>query len=231
MIGTKEISAPSPSGRALGEAPAEGLPIRITAVPMGITAGLLAVLAGALFEVRPPEAYGICMACHARDLVNWTWNLFGRTHLEVAPASLVFPVLTPIGVLLGALIAATINREFRWQNPESSWKAFVYVRDTYLLRGLITFGLTAWLGFPLVGLLVGSRPASLNSSDAVAVVLTIIGGFGVGYVSTLANGCPFRQHVLAAQGVTTAIAYLAGFFAGAVIFHTWVTHLMLYLLP
>ena len=108
---------------------------------------------------------------------------------------------------------------------------FLLVRDTYLLRGLITFGLTAWLGFPLVGLLVGSRPASLNSSDAEAVVLTIIGGFGVGYVSTLANGCPFRQHVLAAQGVTTAVAYLAGFFAGAVIFHTWVTHLMLYLLP
>ncbi len=108
---------------------------------------------------------------------------------------------------------------------------FLLVRDTYLLRGLIAFGLTAWLGFPLVGLLVGSHPASLNSSDAVAVVLTIIGGFGVGYVSTLANGCPFRQHVLAAQGVTTAVAYLAGFFAGAVIFHTWVTRLMLYLLP
>ena len=138
MIGTKEISAPSPSGRALGEAPAEGLPIRITAVPMGITAGLLAVLAGALFEVRPPEAYGICMACHARDLVNWTWNLLGRTHLEVAPASLVFPVLTPIGVLLGALIAAKSNREFRWQNPESSWRAFVYgilVMNFALLAG------------------------------------------------------------------------------------------------
>ena len=78
------------------------------------------------------------MACHARDLVNWTWNLFGRTHLEVAPASLVFPVLTPIGVLLGALIAATINREFRWQNPESSWKALVYgilVMNFALLAG------------------------------------------------------------------------------------------------
>ncbi len=108
---------------------------------------------------------------------------------------------------------------------------FLLVRDTYLLRGLIAFGITAWVVFPLLGLLVGSAPASLNSSDAVAVVLTIIGGFGVGYFSTLANGCPFRQHVLAAQGITTSIAYLAGFLAGALIFHSWVTRLLLYLLP
>ena len=57
MIGTKEIDRPKTF---------------VTAVPMGITAGLLAVLADAIFDVRPPEAYGICMACHARDLVNWT---------------------------------------------------------------------------------------------------------------------------------------------------------------
>src|SRR5207247_11281477 len=108
---------------------------------------------------------------------------------------------------------------------------FILVRDTYLIKGLLAFAITAWIAFPVAGLLTGARPVSLGASDAIAIALTIIGGFGVGYVSTLANGCPFRQHVLAAQGVTTAIAYLAGFFAGAVIFHTWVTHLMLYLLP
>ena len=124
MTGTKEIDRPKT--------------FTTTALPMGIIAGLLAVLAGAIFDVRPPEAYGICMACHARDLVNWTWNLFARTHLEVAPASLVFPVLTPIGVLIGALLGAKRNGEFRWQNPESSWKAFVYgilVMNFALLAG------------------------------------------------------------------------------------------------
>jgi hypothetical protein len=99
---------------------------RVTAVPMGIVGGLLAVIAGAFFEVRPPEAYGVCMACHARDLMNWTVNTFARTHLTVAPASLVFPVLTPIGVLLGAVLAAKINGEFRWRNADSSLRAFVY---------------------------------------------------------------------------------------------------------
>ena len=105
---------------------------------MGTAGGILAVIAGAFFEVRPPEAYGVCMACHARDLVNWTSNALAHTHLEIAPASIVFPVLTPIGVLLGALLGAKVNGEFRWQNPESSLKAFIYgilVMNFALLAG------------------------------------------------------------------------------------------------
>jgi hypothetical protein len=108
---------------------------------------------------------------------------------------------------------------------------FILVRDTYLLRGLIAFGLTAWLGFPLVGLLIGGRPRPFAVSDTATVLLTILGGFGVGYFSTLANGCPFRQHVLAAQGVRSSVAYLGGFFAGAVIFHASIERLLLRLLP
>ena len=108
---------------------------------------------------------------------------------------------------------------------------FILVRDTYLLRGLIAFGLTAWLGFPLVGLLVSARPGPFAVADAVTVALTIVGGFGVGYFSALANGCPLRQHVLAAQGVRSSIAYLVGFFAGAVIFHSWTAPLLFRLLP
>ncbi len=108
---------------------------------------------------------------------------------------------------------------------------FILVRDTYLLKGLIAFGLTAWLGFPLVGLLSGSRPASFAAADAVTVGLTVLGGFGVGYASVLAKGCPLRQHVLAAQGVRSSVAYLAGFFAGAVLFHAWLGPALFRLLP
>lgn len=108
---------------------------------------------------------------------------------------------------------------------------FILVRDTALLKGLIAFGLTAWLMFPLAGLIVGTVPGQFGMSDAVTIALTIAGGFGVGYVSTLANGCPLRQHVLAAQGVTSSMAYLGGFFAGAVVFHVWVASLLLRLLP
>ena len=108
---------------------------------------------------------------------------------------------------------------------------FILVRDTYLLKGLIAFALTAWLAFPLAGLVSGARLGTFDLSDAVTLVLTVIGGLGVGLVSTLANGCPFRQHVLAAQGVRSSIAYLAGFFSGAVVFHAWVAPLLFRLLP
>ncbi len=108
---------------------------------------------------------------------------------------------------------------------------FILVRDTYLLRGLVAFGLTAWLTFPLVAFVTGARPGPFNVADAMTVMLTVVGGFGVGYVSTLANGCPLRQHVLAAQGVVSSTTYLAGFFAGAVIFHAWSAPLLLRLLP
>ena len=108
---------------------------------------------------------------------------------------------------------------------------FILVRDTALLKGLVAFGLTAWLAFPLVSLIIGTPLGPFGVSDAVTIALTIVGGFGVGYVSTLANGCPLRQHVLAAQGVTSSMAYLGGFFAGAVIFHVGVASLLLRLLP
>jgi hypothetical protein len=100
--------------------------IRVTALQLGIVAGLFAVLAGAFFEVRPPDAYGICMACHARDLLNWTINRVAGTHLTIAPASAIFPVLTTIGVLLGALLGSTTSGEFHWSSPDNSLKTFVY---------------------------------------------------------------------------------------------------------
>lgn len=100
--------------------------IRVTALQLGIVAGISAVIAGSLFDVRPPDAYGICMACHARDLLNWTINRVAGTHLTIAPASLVFPVLTTIGVLMGAVLGSTTSGEFRWSSPDNSLRTFIY---------------------------------------------------------------------------------------------------------
>jgi uncharacterized membrane protein YedE/YeeE len=108
---------------------------------------------------------------------------------------------------------------------------YMLVRDTSLLRGLGAFGLTAWVAFPLAGLLTGSRPIALGLGDALTIALTVAGGFGLGYLSTLANGCPLRQHVLAAQGAKSSMTYLAGFLAGAVVFHAWVSPALVRLLP
>jgi uncharacterized membrane protein YedE/YeeE len=108
---------------------------------------------------------------------------------------------------------------------------FILVRDTYLLKGLIAFALTAWIAFSLVALITGTPHKPFRISDAVTVALTIAGGFGVGLFSTLANGCPFRQHVLAAQGIRSSMAYLGGFFAGALIFDIWFAPFLFRLLP
>ena len=108
---------------------------------------------------------------------------------------------------------------------------FILVRDTALLKGLAAFGLTAWVAFPLAHLVTGKTPGAPTGTDVITLLLTIAGAFGVGYVSTLANGCPLRQHVLAAQGVRSSMTYLGGFFAGAVIFHVWVAPALFRLLP
>jgi hypothetical protein len=108
---------------------------------------------------------------------------------------------------------------------------FILVRDTFLLKGLIAFGLVAWITFPLSALLGGAAVGDFGRPALMAVILVAAGGFGVGYLSILANGCPFRQHVLAAQGVTGSMIYLAGFFAGAFMFHMLVSPLIQRLLP
>jgi uncharacterized membrane protein YedE/YeeE len=108
---------------------------------------------------------------------------------------------------------------------------FILVRDTSLLKGLLAFGLTVWVAFPLAALLLGEPARGPQALDMVTVALTVLGGFGVGYISTLANGCPLRQHVLAAQGVGSSVAYLHGFFIGAIVFHAWVAPMLFGLLP
>jgi hypothetical protein len=116
---TTDISAPASPSQRRGA-------VHVTAAQMGAIGGVLAVVAGAVFAVRPPEVYGLCMACHARDLVNWTINDLAGTHLTIAPASLVFPVLTTVGVLVGALLGAMLSGEFRWRSVENSLHMFVY---------------------------------------------------------------------------------------------------------
>ncbi len=108
---------------------------------------------------------------------------------------------------------------------------FLLVRDTALLKGLFAFALVAWVAFPLARLVTGVALDTPLGTDIVTVLVTMAGGFGVGYVSTLANGCPLRQHVLAAQGVTSSLTYLAGFFAGAIVFHVWIAPALFRMLP
>ena len=105
--------------------------MRITAAKAGAAVGFLAALVQAFFHVIPPPAYGVCIACHMRDLVNWIvvhiYPIYGYTKAGMlsipgAPVSYHIPLLTIVGVLIGAGAAAGINREFRWKTMKVTWQ-------------------------------------------------------------------------------------------------------------
>lgn len=96
---------------------------------------------------------------------------------------------------------------------------WIIVRDTFLLKGLIAFILVGWVAFPISALAGGKPVGDFASPVMTTLLLAGVGGFGVGYYSVLANGCPFRQHVLAAQGTISSIIYLGGFVVGTFVFH------------
>lgn len=111
---------------------------RISGIQAGVAMAVLAVLASAIIGDRADEAYGICMACHGRDLLNWLLNSQLNTKLPVAPAFLIFPALTTVGVLVGALVSAITRGEFRWQRPENPFLSFllgVLVMNCALIAG------------------------------------------------------------------------------------------------
>ncbi len=100
--------------------------LKTTAVTLGIVLGLGAVALEVFFTVGPPKAYGVCIACHGRDLVNSVVNTLAGTSLTVAEPSLVFPLLTVAGVVIGASAAALIHGEFRWHRPDISLRTFLW---------------------------------------------------------------------------------------------------------
>ncbi|HEX7974210.1 MAG TPA: hypothetical protein VF498_07365 [Anaerolineales bacterium] len=72
----------------------------------GVILGFGAALVQAYFKVIPPAAYGVCMVCHPKDLVNWIADHLFNTGWSYSIASTNWPVLTVIGVVLGAAAAA-----------------------------------------------------------------------------------------------------------------------------
>lgn len=73
---------------------------------------------------------------------------------------------------------------------------------------------------------VPGDPISFSPKVWAHLALAMIGGFGLGFLGVLAGGCPFRQHVMAAEGSLSAWAYLGGFAMGAVLFHKFLAPLV-----
>ncbi len=141
---------------------------------VGLAIGILAALVQVLLiSAGGPEAYGFCVACHTRDVVNVAVNDIAGTKLAVAAISqnAILPVMTVIGVLIGAFVSAKYYEEFK--NKTGSVTSYVW----YLLGGLL---------FMIFALFMGGCPyrmgLRIGYGDVVALigVIAIIAGVLVG---------------------------------------------------
>lgn len=87
------------------------------------------------YRVAPP-AYGFCMFCHTRDLVNWFVQGVAPM-VAPAPISVVAPTSTLIGVVLGAFVAARVSKQFTWRMTITPWKAFVTGAGVSFFAGML----------------------------------------------------------------------------------------------
>jgi uncharacterized membrane protein YedE/YeeE len=96
-------------------------------------------------------------------------------------------------------------------------------KDTHRLRGLLGLIIGGVLGFSIFKLIGGdvpNFPMPIQVGSVGLVIAAVIGGLGLGFYSVLAEGCPFRQHVMAAEGRESAMFYLLGFYIGVAYFFT-----------
>jgi hypothetical protein len=78
----------------------------------GIVVAVVAAVAGQ-YVINPPAAYGLCSACHGRDLENWILNHVEGKKLFITSAGSHWPLFTVVGVVLGSTLAARRNGELR----------------------------------------------------------------------------------------------------------------------
>jgi len=146
---------------------------RPNAVHYGVVAGLGAVAVEAFFGVRQPSAYGVCMACHGQDLVGWFTNHLVGTHLAISPDASAAPLLTTVGVFLGAGAAAARNGELRWRRVMGSPLASLLLGALIAVFALIVAGCPTRLWLRLAY----GDPAAVAAVPAL--VLGVVAGTAV----------------------------------------------------
>jgi hypothetical protein len=98
-----------------------------SAVVYGVVVGVLAVVVGEWLGVNPPAAYGLCSACHGRDLTSWLVNHLEGRHLFITAAGAKgWPLLTVVGVVVGSYVASKRNGEHATLNLGGNVRQFVY---------------------------------------------------------------------------------------------------------
>ena len=99
--------------------------INVSPWAAGLVLGFGAALVQAFFKVIPPVAYGVCMVCHPKDLFNWIADHLLNLDWEYSMASTNWPLLTVVGVVLGALTAAYLHGELHFRSAQQPLYYFI----------------------------------------------------------------------------------------------------------
>jgi hypothetical protein len=91
----------------------------------GAALGFGAAFVQAYFKVIPPVAYGVCMVCHPKDLFNWIADHGLNLNWGYSLASTNWPLLTVVGLVLGALVAAYQHGELHLRAARQPWFYFI----------------------------------------------------------------------------------------------------------
>lgn len=131
---------------------------KVTAFWAGLVMGLGAALIQAYFEIIPPPAYGICMVCHPKDLLNWISDHLLGTSWGNVTVSVAWPVMTVVGIVLGAYVAARRSGEFRLEPAREPIFHFI-------------------TGFLVInfGLILGSCPIRIIIVSSYGSLIAIVG--------------------------------------------------------
>src|SRR5437763_15105502 len=121
----------SAAATAASQRPGLGIRARVARLPRSaifygfVTAGL-AVVVGQWLDVSPPAAYGLCSACHGRDLTDWIVNHAEGKNLFVTAAGAGWPLLTVVGLVIGSVLAARRNGEYASINLGGNVRQFAF---------------------------------------------------------------------------------------------------------
>jgi len=147
-------------------------------------------------------------------LIRDTYLLKGFFAFLIAAAVLFF-VLDANGVYLKnypwfeqrAIIGEELYSDINYHPCEMSMDTYIALRNAADVDAAAN----------IEGIVIGSFVVSTK------LLLSFLAALLIGIFSTFANGCPMRQHVMAGSGNISAFGYLAGFYAGVIVYQ--------YLLP
>ncbi len=143
--------------------------INVSPFQAGLVLGISAAVAQAYFKVVPPLAYGVCMVCHPRDLFNWLADHVLHISWDYSVASTNWPLLTAVGVVLGALVAARQHGEAKVRPARQ--------RVAYFIYGFLVINFGLLLGScPIRIVLLTAYGNLMGLAGLVAVIVGVVLG-------------------------------------------------------